>query len=212
MPGPHRYQRPGLRSADALIDGLVGLGRRVITFDPPGSGRSTRPALLSMSEMHQCADEALGEAGVEGPVDAAGHSMGGLALLAYALARPARSRRLVLVGTGSGGPALKNAPGAIHRRGHPDFWRIAVLGSLQLAWPFRAPERLVLNLIERASFVDRRWLRPRPIAWRDWLRPREGRPDWSWIAPGDRGSVAPGLRESCERSGAAPGSARTPGW
>jgi pimeloyl-ACP methyl ester carboxylesterase len=43
MPGPHRFQRPGLRSADALIAGLTGLGRSVITFDPPGSGQSTRP-------------------------------------------------------------------------------------------------------------------------------------------------------------------------
>lgn len=59
MPGPHRFERPGLRSADALIDGLVGLGRQVITFDPPGSGRSTRRARLSLAEMYQCTDEAL---------------------------------------------------------------------------------------------------------------------------------------------------------
>jgi hypothetical protein len=44
MPGPHRFQRPGLRSADALIEGLTALGRSAITYDPPGSGRSTRSA------------------------------------------------------------------------------------------------------------------------------------------------------------------------
>ena len=51
MPGPHRFARPGLPLTDALIDGLVGLDRQVVTFDPPGSGRSTRRARLGMEEM-----------------------------------------------------------------------------------------------------------------------------------------------------------------
>lgn len=68
MPGPHRFQRPGMRSADALVDVLVALGRRVITFDPPGSGSSTRPASLSMREMHDCATESLDVCGVSDPV------------------------------------------------------------------------------------------------------------------------------------------------
>ena len=125
MPGPHRFQRVGTRSGDALVEGLVDVGRRVITFDPPGSGRSTRPARLSMSEMHDCADEALAAVGIDAPVDALGHSMGGLAALAYALERPGRVRRLVLVGTGSGGPAYMGARGALWNRSHPHFtgWR-----------------------------------------------------------------------------------------
>jgi hypothetical protein len=73
MPGPHRFQQPGDRTADALIAGLTQLGRQVITFDPPASGRSTRAARLGMPEMHQCADEALDVCGVAGPVDALGH-------------------------------------------------------------------------------------------------------------------------------------------
>ena len=95
MPGPHRFARPGLPMTDALIDGLTALHRQVITFDPPGSGGSTRPANLSMREMHDCADEALDVCGVVGGVDAVGHSMSGLALLAYAIERPGRVRRLV---------------------------------------------------------------------------------------------------------------------
>lgn len=59
MPGLHRFEQSGDPMADALIDGLRVLGRRVITFDPPGSGRSSRPARFSMSEMHECTDEAL---------------------------------------------------------------------------------------------------------------------------------------------------------
>jgi hypothetical protein len=70
MPGPHRLARPGLRVTDALIAGITALDREVITFDPPGSGRSIRPAHLSIEEMLDCADEALDASGAKGPVDA----------------------------------------------------------------------------------------------------------------------------------------------
>lgn len=178
MPGPHRFQRPGLRSCDALIDGLVWSGRQVITFDPPGSGRSSRPARLSMREMHDCADEALAVSGAALPLDALGHSMGGLALLAYVLDRPALVRRLVLVGTGTGGRAYMAAPGALWNRSHHHFGELAALGILARGWPRLAPERLLNNFIERESFHDRSFARPRPIGLRDWFRPPSGRSDW----------------------------------
>jgi proline iminopeptidase len=182
MPGPHRFQKPGDRSADALIDGLARLGRQVITFDPPGSGRSTRPARLGMAEMHGCTDEALEVCGVSGPVDALGHSMGGLVTVAYAIEEPARVKRLVLVGTGSGGPAYMKAPGALWNRSHPGFWRMALLGILHIVWPRLAPQKMMLNLIQRYSFYDQSWVEPKKVEWRDWLRPREGRTDWHRVA------------------------------
>ena len=182
MPGPHRFQRPGLRSADALIDGLVGIGRQVVTFDPPGSGHSTRPARMTMREMHDCADEALATSGSSVPLDALGHSMGGLALLAYVLDRPVRTRRLLLVGSGTGGRAYVGARGALWNRGHRHFWQLAALGILDRAWPRLAPERLLNNFIERESFHDRRLARPRPVGWGDWLRPPAGRTDWHRVA------------------------------
>jgi len=182
MPGPHRFQRPGERAADALISGLTALGRRVITFDPPGSGQSTRAAQLGMAEMHHCANEALEVSGVSHPVDALGHSMGGLALLAYAIQLPVRVKSLVLVGTGSGGPSYMKAPGALWNRSHPAFWRTAMLGSLTIMWPRLAPERLMLNFIERHSFYDSGQAEPKKVSLRDWLRPRQGRTDWHLVA------------------------------
>jgi pimeloyl-ACP methyl ester carboxylesterase len=182
MPGPHRFQKPGDRSADALIDGLARLGRQVITFDPPGSGRSTRPARLGMAEMHGCTEKALEVCGVSGPVDALGHSMGGLVTVAYAIEEPARVKRLVLVGTGSGGPAYMKAPGALWNRSHPGFWRMALLGILHIVWPRLAPQKMMLNLIQRYSFYDQSWVEPKKVEWRDWLRPREGRTDWHRVA------------------------------
>ena len=182
MPGPHRFQQPGMLVADALIDGLVRLGRQVITFDPPDSGRSTRPARLSLVEMHSCADEALAVAGVDGPVDMLGHSMGGLVTLAYAIEQPRRAKRLVLVGTGTGGRAYRAAPGALWNRSHPAFWRMAVLGLLHLAWPRRATETIMMNFIARQSYHDPTLAQPKPITWRDWLGPRAGRTDWQDVA------------------------------
>lgn len=182
MPGPHRMQRVGTRSGDALIGGLRELGRSVLTFDPPGSGRSSRPAHLSMDEMHECAEETLSVLGVENPVVVVGHSMGGLAALAFAMSRPERVLRLLLIGTGSGGDAYMHAPGALWNRSHPRFPKLAALGLLQIVWPRRGPEQIMMNFIERESFVDKSFSRPIPVRAVDWIRPPRGRTDWHRVA------------------------------
>lgn len=182
MPGPHRFERPGLDGFDSLVDGLVSAGRQVVTFDPPGSGLSRRPADLGLAEMLACTDETLDASGITAPVDALGHSMAGLVLLAYALERPSRIRRQVLVGTGSGGPAYLRAPGALWNRTHPGFPGLAALGLLSTIWPRRATETLLLNYIQRRSFVDPRHATVGRVEPGDWLRRRRGRPEWHRIA------------------------------
>ncbi len=182
MPGPHRFQRPGLRSADVLIDGLLAQGRSVVTFDPPGSGRSTRPAELGMAEMHACAAEALSVAGAGAGVDALGHSMGGLSLVAFALDHPDLVGRLVLVGTGRGGRTYLSAPGALWNRHHRAFPAVAFLGTVHLALGRLGSERALNNVVERHSFVDRTYCLPTAVHLSDWVRPRQGRADWHRIA------------------------------
>lgn len=182
MPGPHRLERVGLVGTDAVIDGLVAAGRQVVTYDPPGSGSSSRPAHLGTAEMHRCTDETLEALGVTGPVDAFGHSMGGLVLLSYALVRPARIRRLVLVGTGAGGPAYRRAPGALWNRSHPGFAGLAALGVLHTVVGSRATETLLRNYVSRRSFVDPRLAPVDPVVAADWWRRPRGRTDWHRVA------------------------------
>ncbi len=82
---------------------VFGRHRRVISWDHRGFGRSsarggpTRPelALRDLSAV-------LAAAGVTGPIDLLGQSMGGWTALAFALAEPARVRRLVLAVTPGG--------------------------------------------------------------------------------------------------------------
>ena len=87
------------------------LGNQVITFDTPVSGYSIRPCHLSMQEMHDCANEALNVViGRSVKVVVVGRSMGGMALLAYVMDYSRGTERLILIGTGSGGPAYMTAP------------------------------------------------------------------------------------------------------
>jgi pimeloyl-ACP methyl ester carboxylesterase len=102
--------------------------------------------------------------------------MAGLVLLAYALDHPHRLRRLVLIGTGSGGPAYMAAPGALWNRTHPGFRGLAVPGLLHMAWPRRATETMLNNYITRRSFADPRLASATRVLPGDWLRHRRGNP------------------------------------
>jgi len=154
---PHGF---GLPFADWPLANLCQrLGRRLITFDPPNAFRSIRPAQISMPEMLGCAEETLQALDVQGPVDVVGHSMGGLCAIAFALARPERVKRLLLIGTLAGGPAIRRG------RGMPwgdwltglDRWRFMVLGMrLNLGLGNLAVHKQLLQLLWKASYADKR--------------------------------------------------------
>lgn len=108
LPYPHGWTTASM-AEDTLMAVLAGLGRRVLSFGPPGAYRSTRPARVTMEEMLGCALETLEVCQAPEALDVVGHSMGGLCALAFALAQPRRVRRLVLVDTVAGGPSLQRA-------------------------------------------------------------------------------------------------------
>jgi proline iminopeptidase len=102
--------------------------------------------------------------------------------VAYALERPQRVQRLILVGTGSGGPAYMHAPGALWNRSHPRFWHMAALAILHIIWPRLAPEQMLNNFIRRHSFYAQAQAVLKAVTLGDWFRPRRGRSDWHRLA------------------------------
>jgi pimeloyl-ACP methyl ester carboxylesterase len=142
---------------------LAGMGRTVVTFDVPGAYRSTREPAGDMDEMIRSADETLDRLGIQGPVDMVGHSMGGLAALAYAIERPERTRRLVLVTSLSGFPAAARwgFPGSAFHIYELDYWRLIVWGiRLNAGRGDLALHKKLQNLMARASYHDKTFFTP----------------------------------------------------
>ena len=92
---------PGFSSETvAPLERLAGGERRVIRFDPRGTGRSGRPADGDYHLEDYVDDlESVRIASGAARVDLLGQSFGGLVVLAYASAHPDRVRDVVLVGS-----------------------------------------------------------------------------------------------------------------
>ena len=110
MPYPHGFSTTSTAESP-LAHIALQLNQQVVTFDPPGAFRSTRPARLHMAEMLEAAEETLQAFDLHSPLTVIGHSMGGLCAIAYTLAYPARVQRLVLIGSVSGGPGIVRGRG-----------------------------------------------------------------------------------------------------
>jgi proline iminopeptidase len=162
FPYPHGHTtEPMAQGPIASI--LTGMGRTVVSFDVPGAYRSTREPVGDMDEMIRSADETLDRLGIQDPVDVVGHSMGGLAALAYAIERPERTRRLVLVTSLSGFPAAARwgFPGSAFRLHEPDYWRIILWGiRLNAGRGDFALHKRLQNHMERASYYDKSFFTP----------------------------------------------------
>jgi pimeloyl-ACP methyl ester carboxylesterase len=157
MPNPQGMVRAP-EAHSPLANLLVGMGRRVVTFDPPGAFASPRPPRLGLAEMLACTREALEVAGVRLPVDVVGHSQATLCQLALALADPVTVRSLVLVGAVDGGwRTTRRAAGMPWCWSLTDrrFWRFVVLAApLAVGWANLGRLKRLQQLFLEASFVD----------------------------------------------------------
>jgi proline iminopeptidase len=162
FPYPHGHTTEPMAQGP-IAEILVEMGRTVVTFDVPGAYRSTREPVGDMDEMIRSADQILEGLSIQGPVDVVGHSMGGLAALAYAIERPERTRRLVLVTSLSGFPAAARwgFPGSAFHFYEPDFWRIVLWGiRLNAGRGDLALHKRLQNLMKRASYHDEGFFQP----------------------------------------------------
>jgi pimeloyl-ACP methyl ester carboxylesterase len=180
MPYPHGFTTEST-SESALAGVLADLGRQVITFDPSGAFRSSRPADVSLEDMLGSALAVLGAFQIQKPVDVIGHSMGGLCALALAVEHPERVKRLALVGSLSGGPSVQRNKGLPWhwRVWEPDFWRFIYWGlQLGSGKGNLAMHKALTQLIRNVSYADRRLSPKIPISLGDRSRPAPVRDSW----------------------------------
>jgi pimeloyl-ACP methyl ester carboxylesterase len=181
FPYPHGHTiEPMAQSPLAEI--LTGQGRTIVTYDVPGAYRSTRAPAGDMDEMIRAADETLDRLDIQGPVDVVGHSMGGLAALAYAIERPERTQRLLLANSISGFPAAARCgfPGSAFRPTEADFWRIIFWGMrINGGRADLALHKKLYNLMGRASFHDQTLFTPAEISSEDYEKGVPVRMIWS---------------------------------
>jgi len=165
FPYPHAGTNEPMAQSD-FSDTFIALDRQVITFDVPGAYSSTREPIVDMTEMMDCALDALNAAGVDGKIDVAGHSMGGLVALAFALEHPERVDRLLLINTLSGFPAsLKwGMPGSAWTWTQKEYWQLIYWGiRLQNGSGNLAMHKRLMHLMREASYVDKSIVPPLEI-------------------------------------------------
>lgn len=181
FPYPHSHTTEPM-AQHPLANILAGMGRTVVTFDVPGAYRSIREPVGDMDEMIRSADETLDQLGIQDPVDVVGHSMGGLAALAYAVERPERTRKLVLMASLSGFPAAAHwgFPGSAFRIHESDFWRIILWGiRLNVGRGDLALHKRLQNLMGRASYHNKALFKPVEIDADDYEKGVPIRTIWS---------------------------------
>jgi len=179
-PYPHASTRRPM-AEDGLADLLAGAGFSVVSFDPPGAYRSTRPMRGDMAEMLDCCAEALDICRIDPPVFVVGHSMSSLCALGLAIEQPGLVARLVLVGSLSGFPAARRW--GIPHNWSPwrdrEWWQCMALGTRHiLGLGNLATYRRLDNLVERASVVDPAAAEPFTIHSDDSQRPQPPRAIW----------------------------------
>ena len=156
MPYPHASSGVPMAESE-LAEILIGMDRSVITFDPPGSFRSSRAPEINMEEMLQCTIETLNYFGISGPVDVVGHSMSSFCALAFSVEYQERVKRLMLIGSTSGWPAVRKWSIQEQLKDDRRVYRKFMW------WGFRlftgtgnlAIHKKIDRIIEYASFVDK---------------------------------------------------------
>jgi pimeloyl-ACP methyl ester carboxylesterase len=179
MPYPHASGVTSMVETD-LTGILIGLGRTVVTFDPPGVFCSTRNPKVHMDEMLGCSLETLEHFGINGSIDVVGHSMGSFCALAFALEYGNRVKKLVLIGSTSGWPAIRKW--GIQRnlkRSTKKYWMLIVwgfvvfigLGNLKI-------HKQLDRLMDSVSYVDKSFVMETFIYKDDRRKPLPERAKW----------------------------------
>jgi pimeloyl-ACP methyl ester carboxylesterase len=184
FPSPHGMTLNSTAESP-LTQILAGIDRRVITFDPPGAYRSTRPARVDMTEMLECAQVALEICRVHAAVDVVGHGMGGLCALSMAIELPRMVNRIVLINAASGLTSIQR------NHGIPWYWPVTsrkfwkwIKLSLQVrsGRGSLASHKQLVRLTRHASYYNKNLIPEITIHQDDFSRPAPLRSRWDRTA------------------------------
>ncbi|UCD38602.1 MAG: alpha/beta hydrolase [Fidelibacterota bacterium] len=180
MPYPHASGGSSM-AEHPLTDILTGLGRSVVTFDPPGLYHSTRKPSMELAEMLDCTLETLAYFGLVDSIDMMGHSMGSFCALAFAIEHQGRVKRLVLVGSTSGWPAVRKwgLPHNWKWWKDKEYWQCMYLGTrIALGRGNLEIHKRLDHLVASVSYVDPQYVPEPDIKEGDKHKPLPVRSDW----------------------------------
>lgn len=122
----------------------------VVLYDLRGHGRTTRPdSGYTIPDLVADLDALLDALGVEEPVELVGNSFGGLLAVAYAIARPERTRGLALVDGNLADPAW--GPDVARKFRLEGEERDRLIARYAYRWAGRTSERKSTRLAEAAE-------------------------------------------------------------
>lgn len=162
LPYPHAHTVEPMAQGE-LAEILLDLGFSVISFDVPGAYRSTRKPDGTIEEMLECADQTLSALNITEPVPVVGHSMGGLCAVAFAVERPEKTERLVLIGAVAGFPcaAKHGLPFSAYGPFDVEYWQIIIWGTrIGNGRANLALHKKLQNIMESTLFHDVSFFEP----------------------------------------------------
>ena len=179
MPYPHASMRVPMAESELAVL-LTRMGRSIISFDFPGSFHSERAPDVSIQEMETCTLETLNHFGISESIDFLGHSMSGFCALAFTIEHQERVKKLVLVGSTSGWPAVKKWSIQKHLREDRKAYRKFMWWGFRLFSGFGnlAVHKKLERVIDYASFVDKSYVQEVVIEKEDCRKPIPVRANW----------------------------------
>lgn len=181
FPYPHAHTVEPMAQGK-LAEFLLDLGFSVVTFDVPGAYRSTRRPNGTMEEMLGCADQTLSSLNITEPIPVVGHSMGGLCAVAFAVERPGKTERLILIGAVAGFPsaAKYGLPFSVYGPLEVEYWQIIIWGTrISNGRANLALHKKLQNLMESISFHDKSFFKPLAVEKDDYRKGVPIRMIWS---------------------------------
>nr|NQU94177.1 alpha/beta hydrolase [Bacteroidota bacterium] len=179
MPYPHASSPTSMAESPLAVI-LLDLGYSVITFDPPSSFQSSRPATCGMKEMIDCTNETLAFFKIHDSISLVSHSMGGFCAIAFTINYPEKVKSLTVIGSPSGWKAVKKwGVQKSWKWNEKAYWQSRRWGArVILGMDNLKIHKKLDNLITSVSYHQRKYIERTPVLKSDRKKPAPVRAKW----------------------------------